>query len=293
MGQGANDYRVSMHPGGGVSSCSLRNVRDVQPDEPMGLHVRGVVMETYMIGDPRPDAAMNRMPGGQSSKAVYCDVLIYSGLRGARTGMLYRCLCLGAFGGMHEGTTWSPRSSKIDLSSGEAPDFDGGTNPADCDGDHVVCSFLDADFFQPIIVGFLPHPRGDQGNEQRPLGARLGQQEKHDRTCTSSPGPSWVSRTMATSSATQSLLIRTSNRPMARSQSSEVRRPRRPHSSGQPWDQRDRGQPDVPDAGRIHFHYRDPPKRRERGREDHAPNLSRSDLYHRFRPPDGRDDHRG
>ena len=145
----------------GIPSVPIPWVNDVGPK----VFLRGVVIATYVLDDPQHlfvdevDAIPN---------SVYCDVLCY----GKINQFIRNCLVSQALGGIHSGEIWKPRAAKATI-SGKTFDPEQGTNPADMDGDHVLISFIDGNFNQPVIIRSLPHPKADQGNETKEIGKRL------------------------------------------------------------------------------------------------------------------------
>jgi len=148
------------------SGIQTRRVAEM-PDSARGLNVRGVVVATYIVDDiNHPHAGK-----GDGPKAVYCDVVTYSGIPGFRFRMLPQCLVKQDRGGIHSGKIWKPRAAKISV-NGEPldPKY---TNLANMDGDHVLIGFIDDSFSLPIILGAIAHPNVDLGNEQADVGHRL------------------------------------------------------------------------------------------------------------------------
>lgn len=135
-------------------------------DSAHGLMVRGVVVATYILDDPNHPQADNE------PVAVYCDVLAYTSISGMQQRLIPYCLVPQERGGMHSGSPWVPRAATID-STGNAMDFEGGTNPGNVDGDHVLVGFMDDNMNLPVIMRSLPHPSADIGNENRNIGQRL------------------------------------------------------------------------------------------------------------------------
>ncbi len=135
-----------------------------------GLLLRGVVTVTYELdnGDhPETDTA-----AGEDPVAIYCDVLIYSGLWNQRFQYLRAVLVTQEVGGIHRGRVWKPRASKIDITESDI-DLNRATNPANLDGDHVLVGFLDDNLNQPAILRGIPHPAADTGNAEKEAGKRI------------------------------------------------------------------------------------------------------------------------
>lgn len=137
-----------------------------------GQLIRGVVLATYVTDDPdhpeTPDGSEdNRIP-----TAVYCDVLCYSSLPGLRYLALQQVMVLQDAGGMHSGRIWKPRAATMDINQAEL-DVDGPSEVADMDGDHVLIAFVEGNPNEPVIIGGVPHPNRDLGNEEKATGRRL------------------------------------------------------------------------------------------------------------------------
>lgn len=130
-----------------------------------GLLLRGVVIKEY-DDDGQP----------------YCDAMVYSGLRGAKWGILPRILVTFDTGGTHDGSTRLPKAATKDLSTGQPIDVAYPTSPADMDGDHILIGFLDDDVNFPTLLRYLRHPRADIGNTNRDLGPRLVPRSDEART---------------------------------------------------------------------------------------------------------------
>ena len=140
--------------------------RRVESSQPMGLTVRGVVTATYVLDDPDHPQADNE------PVAIYCDVLTYNTISGMQQRLIKGALVLQEHSGMHSGRVWKPKAAILD--STENPlNFEQGTNPASVAGDHVLVGFMDNSFNLPIILGSIPHPYSDVGNEQNNSGHRL------------------------------------------------------------------------------------------------------------------------
>ena len=151
-------------PGGnrlqsGIPSRPVPN----QPGRAMGLNLTGAVTATYVMDDPHHFHNDGRA-GEVGAISVYCDVLCYTNISGMRWRFLPRCRVRQDRGGIHSGRVWKPRASTMDV-TGEALDLDKGSNPANFDGDHVMVSFLNDQLNEPIIVGGIPHPSVDTGND--------------------------------------------------------------------------------------------------------------------------------
>jgi hypothetical protein len=74
--------------------------------------------------------------------------------------------------GLHSGRIWKPRAAKLDV-TGNPMNLEQGTNPGNIDGDHVLVGFMDDSFNLPVILGSIPHPSADVGNEGKDPGHRL------------------------------------------------------------------------------------------------------------------------
>lgn len=122
-----------------------------------GLMVRGVVTASYTVEEPESQTT------GRS--AVFCDVYVYSTLNRARYSMLSRVLVSQDRGAVHDGSTWKPRASTMNLANAAVGTDLRGMNPADLDGEHVLIGFMDDDLRQPVILRGIPHPRADFGKD--------------------------------------------------------------------------------------------------------------------------------
>ena len=137
-----------------------------------GQLVRGVVVATYVTDDPdHPEAPEGdedqRIPTG-----VYCDVLCYSSLPGLRYVALRQVMVLQDRGSLHDGRIWKPKAATFDL-TGDSLDVDGPTEVGNMDGDHVLIGFIEGNPTEPVILGGVPHPSRDPGNEEKATGRRL------------------------------------------------------------------------------------------------------------------------
>jgi hypothetical protein len=144
-----------------------REYRSITTLRANGLMLRGVVVATYVTDDaghPQADS-----DGKDSPSAVYCDVLVYSSVPGQRWSGLKNVLVAQERGGLHRGKIWKPRAATVSLTD----ELDQTSNPAYLDGDHVLISFLDNNFSQPIIIGGLPHPSQDWNWEEGELRPHL------------------------------------------------------------------------------------------------------------------------
>lgn len=136
-------------------------------DRAAAVLLRGAVTATYVSDDPNhPQAENDKAP----PIGVYCDVLIYSGPPGARWFGLTKVMVLQPQGGLYSGHIWKPRATTCNLLGTLDPNT---TNPAVLDGDHVLVGFMDACLQLPVILGGIPHPSQDFGQEDTDLGVRL------------------------------------------------------------------------------------------------------------------------
>lgn len=142
------------------------------PHEAMkaNMLMRGVVVATYLLDDTNhPYAAGD--PTLAKPTAVYCDVLCYSNVNGMKWMAIPKAMVLQDKGNMHSGRVWKPKAATMDV-TGILFDSNGATNPANFDGDHVLVGFVDGLKNKPIIMGGVPHPSRDLGNEARTKGHR-------------------------------------------------------------------------------------------------------------------------
>lgn len=137
-----------------------------------GQLIRGVVLATYVTDDPDHPETPEGTEDNRIPTAVYCDVLCYSSIPGMRYIALQQVMVLQDPGGMHSGRIWKPRAATMDISQAEL-DVDGPSEVADMDGDHVLIGFIEGNPNEPVIIGGVPHPSRDLGNEERATGRRL------------------------------------------------------------------------------------------------------------------------
>lgn len=162
---------------GGFRSSSLPALGSMNVYASRGLLVRGCVVATYIHEEKRQ--------GINEEVAAYCDVMVYTSLphdmlrRGNRQlggnspfFMLPNVLVSQERGGLHDGSIWKPRAATQDISGGNL-DPEGGTNPGNMDGDHVLIGFMDDNLSQAVILRGIPHPKADIGNELRAVGNRM------------------------------------------------------------------------------------------------------------------------
>jgi len=136
-----------------------------------GLLFRGVVIATYVTDDPDyPEPEVT--DANIKPVAVYCDVLCYTSMPGTHWIPIPKAMVLQDKGSMHNGRIWKPKATTMDITQ-NTYNPDGGGNPANYDGDHVLVGFLDGNKNQPIILGGVPHPSHDIGNEPLSSGHRL------------------------------------------------------------------------------------------------------------------------
>lgn len=163
-------YRTGRGPNGETLQSGVGTHYARDEDEVLrarGLLVRGVVIATYVsdanqsiIGDDRPH------------KEVYCDVLLYAGIEGAKTNYLPRCLVAQERAGLHDGDIWVPRATTADIEGNLNVTL--GSNPADLNGDHVLIGFMDDDLALPVVLRSIPHPNADKGKTAAdPIGQRV------------------------------------------------------------------------------------------------------------------------
>ena len=135
---------------------------------PNGLLLRGVVTATYVTDDL--DHPLAKDPNNLPS-AVYCDVLIYSGIAYNRWFTLSQVLVSQKRGGIHNDDLWKPKATKKNVE--QTLNDTVGANPGSLDGDHVLVGFLNNTFDEPIILRGLPHPARDRLNELYDSGKRI------------------------------------------------------------------------------------------------------------------------
>jgi hypothetical protein len=132
--------------------------------------LRGVVVATYLLDDANHPYAAGDPTLGKPT-AVYCDVLCYSNINGLKWTPIPKAMVAQDKGSMHNGRVWKPKAATMDV-SGILFATDGATNPATFDGDHVLVGFVDGLKTHPVILGGVPHPSRDLGNEARSVGHR-------------------------------------------------------------------------------------------------------------------------
>lgn len=130
-----------------------------------GLLLRGVVVKTFEVDNPQHPYASN------TPKAIYCDVLTYSGTSNTRWRGIKSALVTQDLGAMHRGNIWKPRATTMN-STGLPVDLVSGPQPWAWDGDHVLVGFMDDSLNLPVILRGVPHPSADVGNELKPIGNR-------------------------------------------------------------------------------------------------------------------------
>jgi len=143
-----------------------------KPHEAMQTNklLRGVVVATYLLDDKNHPYAAGSTVNSKPT-AVYCDVLCYSNIAGMRWVAIPKAMVVQDKGNLHSGRIWKPKASTMDVTN-ILFEANGGTNPANFDGDHVLIGFLDGLKSMPIILGGIPHPSRDLGNEDRGVGHR-------------------------------------------------------------------------------------------------------------------------
>ena len=133
-----------------------------------GLLLRGVVVATYVLDDPKHPFKGNNPKGA----VVYCDVLCYSGTTATRWRFIPNVLVSQEIGGMHRGRVWKPRAATLEI-TGKPIDWNKEINPAQIDADHVLVGFLDDNFNLPVILRGIPHPGADIKNDTKDPGNRI------------------------------------------------------------------------------------------------------------------------
>lgn len=132
-----------------------------------GLHLEAVVVATYVYDEPE---GANNSGTPAESKAIYCDLLTV----GRWTMPIHRALVMQSRGGIHSADLWIPRAA---AKTADAPADGFNKNrasvPSQSDGAHVVVTFLEDNFQKPLIIGALPHPNADVGNQAKLLGHRI------------------------------------------------------------------------------------------------------------------------
>lgn len=149
----------------GIPHALRRN----HPDGAAGLHLRGVVMATYVTDDPLHPNFLSAL---SRPLAVYCDVVVYPSIPRQRWFFLEKVLVTQERGGLHDDDIWKPRATTMNVVTQVFNDTVG-SNPGQLDGDHVLVGFLNNSFDEPIILRGLPHPSRDVGNDLYPVGKRL------------------------------------------------------------------------------------------------------------------------
>lgn len=147
---------------GAVLQASVPKGAPLPMHTPHGLIVRGVVVATYVVDDPNHPYAGT---AEDAPKAVYCDLICYSSRPGLRYFPLATVLVAQRMG-LHDGHVWKPKATTMDVTGNPLDTDVGGTPPEHMNGDHVLVGFLDDAFNQPVIIGQVPHPKADLGNEE-------------------------------------------------------------------------------------------------------------------------------
>lgn len=137
---------------------------------PNGLLLRGCVTATYLVDTPARQGNDSHWLG-ETPMACYCDVMCYSGIPGQRFIFLRKVLVSQERGGIHNGRVWKPRAATLDITGDYVAD--GGTSPANWDGDHVLVGFMDNKPNMPVILRGIPHPAQDTGGIEKDKGHRL------------------------------------------------------------------------------------------------------------------------
>jgi len=137
-----------------------------------GLMMRGVVTATYVMDTSGHPAEIADDAVGAPPVAVYCDVLCYSQRSAQRWVFIPKAMVRQERSGMHSGRIWKPRATTMDI-TGAQLNVDHGTSLENFDGDHVLIGFVDDSLSMPVVLGGIPHPRKDQGNDSKDLGHRM------------------------------------------------------------------------------------------------------------------------
>lgn len=153
---------------GGVLQAGIPKVAATPPG-PFHAMVRGVVLATYTCDDDaHPLRKLGLVP-----TSVYCDCLCFSSMDGgSRYFFLPAVAVTQPFGGLHKGSVYKPRATTR-LTSDKPLSAITPVDVAQMDGDHVLVAFLEGRTNHPVIVGHLPHPSRDLGNDAAlPAGQR-------------------------------------------------------------------------------------------------------------------------
>lgn len=131
---------------------------------PGSINLRGVVVATYVA-----ETVDELLPG-----AVYCDVLVMSNMPTVRGRVIPKALVMQPLGsGIQAGRVWKPRAATQTINGQPFTPQSVGLNPGEIDGDFVLIGFIDDMMNQPVILGALPHPSRDIGNETKRPGHRM------------------------------------------------------------------------------------------------------------------------
>lgn len=154
--------------GGSLLQAALPKGEGPRGFKANGLLLRGVVTATYVFDDPgRTDNDSEAQP-----VAMYCDALVYSSMPGNRWNFIRQILVTHDVSGIHSGRVRAPRAAKIDI-TGDPLIPDGGSNPCNWDGDHILIGFMEDALNMPVLLRYLPHPSSDVGNDDKDIGQRL------------------------------------------------------------------------------------------------------------------------
>lgn len=129
----------------------------------IGAIYRGVVLETYLPGDPRlvgkvSVADPSALPG------VVCDVML---IEPRNRTILKKVSVAKLSSGLNDGDVYVPTPSSKSINGGQLLVSAEGnltqrgllTRATDFDGDFVIVGFMANDLNQPIILGQIEHPR--------------------------------------------------------------------------------------------------------------------------------------
>jgi hypothetical protein len=153
---------------GGVLQAGIPKVAATPPG-PFHALVRGVVLATYTCDDE----AHPLRKLGLTPSSVYCDCLCFSSMDGGSSYFFLPAVAVTQpFGGLHKGAVYKPRATTR-LTSDKPLSAITPVDVSQMDGDHVLIGFLEGRTNHPVIVGHLPHPSRDLGNDPAlPAGQR-------------------------------------------------------------------------------------------------------------------------
>lgn len=155
----------TMGRGGSYLAANTPKVARTQPF--IRGPVRGVVTAVYVYDSAAPSKM--GAEGQTGYNAIYVDVKLYGSIMATIT----RALVTVPRAGVQDGDIWRPKAATFDFTVQAGADENLGSDPESMDGDHCLVDFIEGDPYQPVVIGWIPHPRSDRGNDGDELGQRL------------------------------------------------------------------------------------------------------------------------